>query len=468
MEKRNHLYVDRKHPAVWLAGLLMLASAMDRIVVFSGIDGVGVWRQIVWPAFAAVLFALITILAGKEMLYKTAIPVWIMGACTAWQLCVLAEGQVLICIAACVCLLLLCTAYTLIISGRFHRNWLLLLDLLLLAAAGYAHHRVSLLDTDFASVWYVLPAYLMILAMMVLLGAIKVHNDEAYHPTWGDRSDGRLIRSTPAIDRIGPYIMVNRTGANNLFSESVEITELEKYVRRKRQEGLTGFGMSHVIIAAYVRTVAKYPALNRFVAGQKVYSRGEDIVLSMTVKKELALDSPDTVIKVHLNPHDTAEDVYRKFNAQVEEAKNTPLDSNVDNTAGLLTVIPGIVLKFVVWLLKTLDYFGLIPGFLLEISPFHGSAYFTSMGSLGIRPVYHHLYDFGTIPVFCAFGKKRRATEIVDGEMVTKKYVDMKFNLDERICDGYYYASLIKHYIRILKKPDVLDQPPAVVEQDIP
>ena len=131
-------------------------------------------------------------------------------------------------------------------------------------------------------------------------------------------------------------------------------------------------------------------------------------------------------------------------------------------------MIPGIVLKFVVWLLKTLDYFGLIPGFLLEISPFHGSAYFTSMGSLGIRPVYHHLYDFGTIPVFCAFGKKRRATELVDGEMVSRKYVDLKFNLDERICDGYYYASLIKHYIRILKKPDMLDQPPAVVEQDIP
>jgi len=468
MEKREHLYVDKKHPAVWLAGLLLLASAVIRIAVFSGMDGVGVWRQIVWPVFAAVLLALIMILAGKEMLYKTALPVWIMGVCTAWQAIAMAEGQALICSVFCVCVLLFCIVYTLVISGRFRRGWLIPLDLFALAATGYAHHRISLLDTELGPVWYVMPSYLMISAALVLLVAIKVHSDEAYHPTWGDRADGRLIRSTPAIDRIGPYIMVNRTGANNLFSESVEITEVEKYVRRKRQEGLHGFGITHVIIAAYVRTVAKYPALNRFVAGQKVYSRGEDIVLSMTVKKELALDSPDTVIKVHLNPHDTAEDVYRKFNAQVEEAKNTPLDSNVDNTAGILTVIPGIVLKFVVWLLKTLDYFGLIPSFLLEISPFHGSAYFTSMASLGIRPVYHHLYDFGTIPVFCAFGRKRRETEMVDGEAITRKYVDMNFNLDERICDGYYYASLLKYFVRILKKPDVLDQPPVVVEQDIP
>ena len=461
MKQRNHVYIERKHPAAWLTAALLLASAVVRICVFAGIDGVGVWRQIVWPVVAAVLFALIVLLAGKEMLYKTALPVWLMGICAAWQMTVMAKGQALLGVAACLCALLFCVVYTVIISGRLHRYWLLVLVLLSLAAAGVVQYRVQ-------AFFPVLPAYLLILALMVLTFAVKVHDDGRYHPTWGDRADGRLIRSTPAIDRISPYIMVNRTGANNLFSESVEITELEKYVRRKRQEGLQGFGISHVIIAAYVRTIAKYPALNRFVAGQKVYSRGEDIVLSMTVKKELALSSPDTVIKAHLNPRDTAEDVYRKFNVQVEEAKNTPLDSGMDNTAGLLSMIPGVVLKFVVWLLKTLDYFGLIPGFLLEISPFHGSAYFTSMASLGIPPVYHHLYDFGTIPVFCAFGRKRRVTETVDGETVNRKYVDLKFNLDERICDGYYYASVIKHFARILKNPSVLDEPPAVVEEDIP
>ena len=53
----------------------------------------------------------------------------------------------------------------------------------------------------------------------------------------------------------------------------------------------------------------------------------------------------------------------------------------------LLTLIPGVFLKFTVWLLKTLDYFGMLPKFLLEVSPFHGSLFFTSMGSLGIPPI---------------------------------------------------------------------------------
>ena len=176
--------------------------------------------------------------------------------------------------------------------------------------------------------------------------------------------------------------------------------------------------------------------------------------------------SPDTVIKIHFHPKDTVYDVYRKFNAQLEEVKNTPLDSNVDNTAGILTMIPGLVLKFVVWLIKALDYLGWVPAFLLEISPFHASAYFTSMGSLGIRPVYHHLYDFGTVPVFCAFGRKRRAEEIHNGEVVVRKYIDLKFDLDERICDGYYYASAIKYFIRLLSHPEILDEAPETVEQD--
>ena len=87
---------------------------------------------------------------------------------------------------------------------------------------------------------------------------------------------------------------------------------------------------------------------------------------------------------------------------------------------------------------------------------------------LGIRPVYHHLYDFGTIPTFCAFGKKRRACEIMDGEVVERKYMDFKFNLDDRTCDGFYYATALKYFLRLLRHPEILDQPPETVEQDIP
>lgn len=465
MEKLIHLYVSRKHPALWLTGLFLLASIVARIIVFSQLEGVGVWRQIAWPAFAILLFVIMAFISGEEMLYRTAVPVWLLGICTAWQLYFVFADRPMLLVLSCIGILFLCGSYTSILAGR-HKPWLLLpLYLAALGIVGYIHWQLALQARSAA---ILLPGYLLMAGFLTMLFALKVHTDGKYHPTWKDRPDGRYIRSSSAIEQITPFIMPDRCGANILFDESVEITQLDRYVRAKRREDMQGFGMTHAIIAAYVRTVAKYPALNRFVAGQRIYSRGEDIAVCMTVKKEMTKQSPDTVIKVHFSPGDTARDVYNKFNAAVASAKDEMENSNVDDAAGILTSTPRMVLKFVMWLVRTLDYWGMAPRFLLELSPFHGSVYFTSMGSLGIRPVYHHLYDLGTVPAFCAFGRKRRAEEIKDGEIVERKYMDLRFNLDERICDGFYYASVIKYFLRLLAHPEVLDQPPETIEQDIP
>src|SRR5699024_936401 len=97
----------------------------------------------------------------------------------------------------------------------------------------------------------------------------------------------------------------------NFFADTIEISAMERYIRQKRREGMSNFGLTHVLLAGYVRTVAKYPGLNRFLAGQKVYSRGDDIQFCMTAKKEMSSDAPDSVFKLHLAPTDTAQDVYR-------------------------------------------------------------------------------------------------------------------------------------------------------------
>ncbi len=63
---------------------------------------------------------------------------------------------------------------------------------------------------------------------------------------------------------------------------------------------------------------------------------------------------------------------------------------------------------------------------------------------------------------------KRRAVEVQeDGSVVEKKYVDIKFTMDERIVDGFYYAAFFKHYRRILAHPEILDNPPEEVLSDI-
>ena len=82
MKNRIHLYVSAKNPLTWLMALCMLASAVARIA-FPGLKGSGetlnVWSQILLPVAATTLYALIALLNGKELFYKTAIPVWMMA-----------------------------------------------------------------------------------------------------------------------------------------------------------------------------------------------------------------------------------------------------------------------------------------------------------------------------------------------------------------------------------------------------
>ncbi len=274
--------------------------------------------------------------------------------------------------------------------------------------------------------------------------------------------ESRRVRSISPMSMVVPYIMVNRCGSQNMLHDTFDIENIEKYIKEKQAAGMTNISMMHVLIAAYVRLVSQRPALNRFIRGQRIWTR-KHVEVALTIKKEMLLDSPDTVVKITLDPTATTEDVYRELNKVVTEYRNNP-GGDFDNTAKLFSHLPGLLFKFAVWFLKLLDYFHLMPRAIEKVSPFHCSYFITSMGSLGIPPVFHHLYDFGTCPAFFAFGAKRRAYEL-DAEGVVRKrhFIDVTFVLDERICDGYYYASALRMMKNIIKNPWQLDEIPTVV-----
>ena len=136
--------------------------------------------------------------------------------------------------------------------------------------------------------------------------------------------------------------------------------------------------------------------------------------------------------------------------------------------AGALCKLPGLFLKFALWLINLLDYFDLLPQFILDASPFHGSMIITDLGSLGVPPIYHHIYNFGNLSTFIAFGAKRRAYEMDKTGLVTeRKYIDYKVTMDERTVDGIYYANALKYLKYYLTHPAALELPPEQVNEDV-
>ena len=284
----------------------------------------------------------------------------------------------------------------------------------------------------------------------------------------GDRYDGYRIRTLSPMNYVIPFVMKTRNDANNLFSSSVEVGRIENYIRKKRHEdGLAGFGFIHVVIAAYVRLLSQKPALNRFIAGQRIYQH-EDITVCMMVKKSLELNAQETDIKLVFSPDATADEIFYEVEKAIETARSEGDTMPLDKVARVLNIMPTLIFRWFVAFATFLDYFGILPKIIHTASPFHCSVFITNLGSLGIPPVYHHLYNFGTCPVFFAFGAKRTALELQkDGSVEKHKYVDYKFTCDERITDGHYYASAFKLLDSIFRHPEQLDNPPEEVIYDI-
>lgn len=283
----------------------------------------------------------------------------------------------------------------------------------------------------------------------------------------GDRKDGRLIHSLAPFYKFMPYIMPTKNDAYNQFEDCIEITDTDRWLRQKRLEGYKGLGYLHLFIAAYVRMVSMRPGINRFVAGRRIYARN-NIEVVLTVRRTMSTTSNETTIKAVFAPTDTIFDVYRKMNEKIDEIKYGGEDNNTEQVAGALLKLPRFLLRFAIGCLRVMDYFGIIPQKLLDASPFHGSMIITDMGSLGIPPIYHHLYNFGTLPMFIAFGAKRKAVELDrEGKAVERKYIDFMAVMDERVCDGYYYASSFKYMKMFMHNPSLLEVPPENVVEDL-
>ncbi|MBD8960459.1 MAG: hypothetical protein EGQ82_08370, partial [Clostridiales bacterium] len=243
---------------------------------------------------------------------------------------------------------------------------------------------------------------------------------------FGDRKDGRRVRTMSPMSYVIPYIMRTRNDAQNQIADTIDITEADKFLREMRKKGYKSISVLHVFIAAYIRAIAMRPGINRFCSGQKIYHRNT-IEINMAVKKEMSLDAPDTMIKVRFEPTDTITDVYEKFNAVVEKATAEGSNTDFDKTARMLTRLPGILFRTTVRLLEFLDYHGWLPQALLDVSPFHGSMIITSMGSLGIPPIYHHLYNFGNLPVFISYGLKYHKNVMnANGVVERRTMIDVK------------------------------------------
>ena len=291
---------------------------------------------------------------------------------------------------------------------------------------------------------------------------------------FGDRRDGFLVRNLDPMGKLIPFIMKSKSDSWVLFEDRIDITHTQDFLHTMRKTDLPGLTLYHIIFAAVVRAYSQVPELNRFIKGSNIYARNE-MKGAMVVMKGMQRDSERTTIMPRFDMDATLPEVAAGIEAlanPIDRTKKVREDENkndFDKLQVALSIIPNFLISFVFTLLRFLDRFGWIPKQVTDLSPFHSSFFITNMGSIGMQPVYHHIYEFGTLSIFGAIGSKETVRELDrNGVMQRKTYLNMKFVVDERICDGFIYAVGFKHIKTAISKPEILmDRPRQVIHDHI-
>lgn len=276
------------------------------------------------------------------------------------------------------------------------------------------------------------------------------------------RADGKRLRNTDPMYTVASYVMSKRVDSMNMVTLDIPYDPIQEYLNKKRKERVS---LSHlgVIIAAYLRTAAEFPLLNRFIMNCKPYARNEFCV-AMVVLKSGQMDN-GTMSKMYFNMTDTIFDVNNTINKYVTDNREVPEKNGTEKMIKILLGAPG-VLRVGVGLFKFMDKHGLLPKKVIDMSPFHNSLCISNLASIRTNHIYHHCYEFGTTSVFITMGNLREVPRRSGGEIIFERCIPLGVVMDERICSGSYFALAFRKIRKYLRNPELLELPPEVVNED--
>jgi len=264
------------------------------------------------------------------------------------------------------------------------------------------------------------------------------------------RPDGVYLGRIHPYRKLMLYIMPTRNESYVLYDDYVRVDALERYIEKARER--FHVDMTHCIVAAVANGMKKVPSMNRFVVGHRLYQRkGIWITFSMK-RKKLDRKAKLSAVKREIPPNQSIFELCSQLNESIA-VERSDKKTYLDKELGLLSRIPRPVLRFGVGLLKRLDYYGLLPaGFIKNDAMFTG-IFSANLGSLGMNAGYHHLYEWGTCPLFLMVGKIEERPVVEDGEVVVRRVLPLRFTFDERIDDGLNAGFGIKGAVDALENP---------------
>lgn len=278
------------------------------------------------------------------------------------------------------------------------------------------------------------------------------------------RSDGKRIKYEDILVKMTPHFMKTRNDAVNQIMHPVRVEDMDAWIREKSEKEGIVFNYMHVVMATIVRLLATRQRLNRFVVRGAVYQRN-CISISLTVKRSLRDEGAESTIKVPFTGEETIYEVKEKIDNAIKESIDE--DNKTQKVIKKLAILPNWLLRFAIGTIKWLDNRNMLPKALINASPFHTSVYVTYLKSIRCDAVLHHIYNFGTTGIFVAIGKEKFAPVADFEELKVGKIMNLGITMDERFCDGFYFAKSLRIWNDMFHNLSELEKPYKITDNTI-
>ncbi len=271
------------------------------------------------------------------------------------------------------------------------------------------------------------------------------------------RKDGVPLDDKLSIGRrFMPYVLGGATESWVLWEEIVKIQPALDFIEKwnKEHPPEMKLTMNTFVLRACALAAAKYPRMNKFLAGKRYYQRN-GIDISFSAKKEKTDKAGLLIFKRRFTAEESLEDVVRDIRSMIERDRSQKISEQEKETFDLMR-IPRLILMLAMKGVFLLDFFNLLPHSFIEGNPMFASMFISNLGSIGMNSGWHHLYHFGNIPLFGVVGAPYDAAVVEDGELVVRKVLSFKWTFDERIEDGWNAARAAGEATRLMENPELM------------
>jgi len=269
------------------------------------------------------------------------------------------------------------------------------------------------------------------------------------------KRDGRVVKVHP-LNAMFPYMMRSRTESLVYFNTNLDVENILSYIEKKKAEGVE-LKFFQMFVASVVKLFKERPNLNRFISGRKLYQRN-DIKISFIAKKAASDEGEETNVALTFSDKTTFQDVIDKLKKDIKNAKSDEVKKDDDKLIEMLMKMPRFILRALFAFLRWMDFYFNMPKAFADVDPLRCSVYIANLGSIGIDAPFHHLFEWGNCSMFIAIGKiKYMPVALEDGTLVSRKMVELKVTLDERIADGFYFARSLELMESYLNNPGSIE-----------